>query len=94
MEIYGTEGYIICNGTLGQEETGKMLFLQCKQGDYVAAQNRVSDKPKIYHGKQGNLYLKQIQDFCKIINTGKVNYTYANKAVHVQELVEKFYKEL
>lgn len=93
MEIYGTEGYIICNGTLGQEETGKMLYLQCKQGDYVAAQNRVSDKPKTYNGKKGNLYLKQIQAFCKLINSGKLSYTYANKAVHIQELVEKFYQE-
>lgn len=93
MEIYGTEGYIICNGTLGQEETGKMFYLYAKQGDYVAQQNRTSDKPKTYKGKQGNLYLKQIQDFCKIVQKGKPDYRYANEAVHVQEIVDKFYNK-
>ncbi len=93
MEIYGTEGYIICNGTLGQEETGKMFFLKCKQNDYIAAQNRVADKPKTYKGKNGNLYLKQIKAFCKLIKAEKLNYSNAKKAVHIQELVENFYEQ-
>lgn len=93
MEIYGTEGYVICNGTLGQEETGKMFYLNSKQEDYVAAQSRKADKPKSYTGKKGNLYLKQICDFCEIINSGKTNYYYAEKAVHVQKLVDDFYRQ-
>lgn len=93
MEIYGTKGYIICNGTLGQEEVGKLSYLYSPQGDYVAQQSREINKPVNYSGKKGNLYLKQIKDFCRVIKSGKLDYSYADKAVHVQNIVDKFYKE-
>ena len=91
MEIYGTKGYIICSGTLGQEEVGKLSYLYAPQGDYDAAQSRIQVKPKTYGGKKGNLYLKQIQEFCKIIGKGKADYRYADSAVHIQALVDEFY---
>ena len=91
LEIYGTEGYIICNGTLGQEEVGKMYYLYSPQGDYSAAQNRTTKKPKSYSGKKGNLYLKQINDFCTMLRNDKPDYRCASKAVHVQEIVDRFY---
>lgn len=93
MEIYGTKGYIICSGTLAQEEVGTLSYLYSPQGDYDSAQSRTETKPRKFKGKNGNLYLKQINDFCKQINSGKINYRYAEKAVHVQGLVDRFYKE-
>ena len=91
LEIYGTKGYIICKGTLGQEEVGKMEYLYAPQGDYEAQQSRVVLKPKKYSGKKGNIYLKQIQDFCNLLQKGKLDYKYANRAVQVQEVVDKIY---
>jgi len=40
LEIYGTKGNIICTGTLGQEETGKLSYLYAPQDDYDASQVR------------------------------------------------------
>ena len=93
MEIYGTKGYIICNGTIGQEEVGKLSYLYSPQGDYAAQQSRETFKPEIFFGRRGNLYLKQIKDFCRIIKSGKPDYSQAERAVQVQKLVDKFYKE-
>ena len=92
MELYGTKGYIICHGTLGQEETGKLSYLYSPQGDYVAQQSREIYRAKNYFGAKGNLYLKQIRDFCRIIKSGKVNYDCADRAIHVQQIVDCFYK--
>ncbi len=93
MEIYGSKGYVICKGTLGQEEVGTLSYLYSPQGDYVAQQNRIVEKPKKYKGAKGNLYLKQIQHFCKLLNKGKNEYFYAKRAVQVQQVVDKIYKD-
>lgn len=93
LEVYGTKGYAICNNTLSQEETGKLSYLYAPQGDYEAMQERKIEKPKTYKGRGGNIYLKQLQAFCKLLKTGKLNYSYAKKAVHIQDLVERIYSE-
>ncbi len=91
MELYGTKGYVICKGTLGQEEKGSLAYLYAPQGDYEAQQNRVVSKPKKYYGANSNLYLKQLQDFCKQLRTGKYDYFYAERAVQVQKIVDTLY---
>ncbi len=93
MEIYGTKGYVICKGTLGQQENGTLSFLYSPQGEYVAMQNRTVAKPKKYYGGKGNLYLKQLKDFCRQINSGKLDYFYADRAVQVQCIVDEIYQK-
>ena len=93
LEIYGDKGYIICKGTLGQEEKGDLLHLYSPQGDYVALQSRDTEKPKEYFGEDNNLYLKQVQDFTSAIINKKRDYFYAERAVQVQSVVEKIYNE-
>ena len=93
LEIYGDKGYIICKNTLNQVERGNMLYLYSPQGDYEAQQNRVFDKPKKYYGANGNLYLKEISKFAKLVKSGKPDYYFADRAVQVQKIVDKIYKE-
>ena len=93
LELYGDKGYIQCFGTLAQEEKGLLKHLYSPQGDYSAMQNRVTSEPTTYLGEQGDLYLKQIQDFVKNVKSGKLDYTYTEKAVHVQGIVDKIYNE-
>ena len=93
LELYGDKGYIQCFGTLAQEEKGLLKHLYSPQGDYSAMQNRVTSEPTTYLGEQGDLYLKQIQDFVKMVECGKLDYTYTEKAVHVQGVVDKIYNE-
>ena len=93
MEIYGSKGYIICKGTLGQEEAGTLSYLYSPQGDYVAQQNRTVDKPKKYKGGKANLYLKQVSHFTKLLNKGKNEYKWANRAVQVQKVIDAIYAD-
>ena len=93
LELYGDKGYIQCYGTLSQQENGVLKHLYAPQGDYSAIQNRVVDKPTEYYGEQGDLYLKQIQDFVNTLQSQTTDYTYTENAVHVQGVVDEIYKE-
>lgn len=93
FELYGTKGYINCKGTLGQEENGVMEYLYAPQGDYAAMQERKVLKPKKFKATGKDIYLKQLNEFCKVIAKGKPDYKWAKKAVHIQSLVDRIYKE-
>ncbi len=92
MEIYGTAGSIITEGTLAQEEIGKMKYIYSPQGDYEAQQQRVTGKAVTYRGKGGNMYTKQFAAFGKLILSGKLDYTNAERALRIQELCDQMYK--
>lgn len=93
LELYGSKGYILCKGTLGQEETGTMAHLYAPQGDYSAMQNRTVSEPTLYVGGNADLYEKQIALFVTTIQSGTNDYFYADRAVQVQEIVDKIYQE-
>lgn len=91
LELYGTKGYIVCNGTLAQEEVGTLSHLYAPQGDYEAAQVRVERKPVTYLPDEGDLYLRQIAEFTRILKSGKLDYSFADRAVQVQRVVDDIY---
>ena len=91
LEIYGTSGSIIAEGTLGQEEVGKMKFIYAPQGSYEAAQVRTSTKPKLYSGKRGNIYTKQFQKFNKLLKRKNPDYSSAREAIKIQKLCDEIY---
>ena len=91
LEIYGTKGYMICNNTLAQDDVGTMAYLYAPQGDYAAAQERVVPTPVVYNGEEGNLYTKQVKAFRQIVESGKPDYFYADRAVQVQKVVDMVY---
>ena len=93
IELYGSKGYVICKGTLGQEEVGTLSYLYAPQGDYSAQQNRTVSEPQSFTGGGADLYQKQIEDFCKIVRSGNPDYFYAERAVQVQAVVDKIYNE-
>ncbi len=93
LEIYGDKGYVICKGTLGQLENGRLSHLYAPQGDYSAIQDRKTLQPQEYEGGGEDLYLKQFEDFVENVMSGRPNYKYADRAVHVQETVDRIYQE-
>ena len=93
LELYGSKGYILCKGTLGQEETGTMAHLYAPQGDYSAMQNRMVSEPVTFQGAGSDLYGKQIALFVKAVQSGTPDYFYADRAVQVQQIVDKIYQE-
>ncbi len=92
MEIYGTAGSIITEGTLSQEEGGKLKYIYSPQGDYEAQQQRIIGKPQTFYGKGGNMYTKQFAAFGKLVLSGKPDYTNAERALRIQQLCDEMYK--
>ena len=93
LEFYGTKGYVICKGTLAQAEVGTLSHLYAPQADYEAAQNRTVPTPVEYLGEEGNLYTKQIKAFREQVQSGQLDYFYADRAVQIQKLVDMIYGE-
>ena len=93
VEIYGTAGYIILEGTLSQVESGRMLHLYTPQGEYDASQDRSISEPQSYYPEGEDIYLRQIRDFNRMINSGDLDYTYTEDAVLVQKLVDDVYSD-
>ena len=93
LEVYGSKGYAVCNGTLGQVETGTLRYLYAPQGDYSAMQNRTEAEPKVFLGGGADLYQKQLALFVQTLQSGTPDYFYADRAVQVQQIVDKIYNK-
>ena len=93
IEIYGTAGYIKANGTMSQVEAGRLCHLYSPQGDYDATQGGVTFEPKTYLPEGEDIYLRQIRDFTKRVSSADFEYEYAERALHVQELIDKIYNQ-
>lgn len=93
LELYGSKGYLQAKGTLGQEEAGVLTHLYAPQGDYDAAQTRVTSEPVSYTPEGKNLYEYQIRLFRETVASGTPDYFYAERAVQVQAVVDQVYNE-
>jgi predicted dehydrogenase len=92
LEIYGSKGYIVCKGTLGQEERGTLCYLYAPQGDYSASQSRAElAEPITLTGGGEDLYLKQMLDFRACVEKNAPDYFYAERAVQVQKIIDEIY---
>ena len=70
-----------------------LTHLYAPQGDYDAAQVRTTSEPVSYLPEGKNLYEHQIRLFRETVASGKPDYFYAERAVHVQSVVDKIYAE-
>lgn len=92
VEILGTAGSLIAEGTLGQEEKGSLKYVYAPQGGYEAQQSRSTAEAREYFGEETNIYLKQFDAFDKILDTGVCDYTNADRALKVQSLCDEIYQ--
>lgn len=91
LEIYGTEGSIYAEGTLSQEEKGKLKYIYSPQGKYEAQQSRLVTRAQNYYGKGGNIYTKQFKAFNALVAEGKTDYANARQALKIQKLCDEIY---
>lgn len=94
LEIYGTAGHIVCEGTLNQVEVGTLSYAYAPQDGYEAMQNaKDADRTAVFKGAEEDLYTKQIQEFCRVVRSGKPDYSFAETAVHIGELCDMIYAD-
>ena len=93
LEIYGTKGSILAEGTIGQVEGGKTdVVLSDDTLAYDAKQDRVDVKSLELVVEFGNMYTKEIESFSNSILTGAPVEVPAEDGIQVQNVVEKSYE--
>lgn len=92
LEILGTKGSLIAEGTIGQEDTGVLRCVFSEQGKYDANQVR-KDVQRIEYAAEGvNLYEREISSFTDSIIAGSEVKVPMECAAHVQRSIEAAYK--
>ncbi len=93
LEIYGTKGSIMAEGTISQVEGGDVSILISDDSlAYDAAQNREELVPVKLNVELGNMYTKEVESFGRaILNDTEPEIT-AEDAINVQIIVEQAYK--
>lgn len=92
IEIYGTGGSIVCDGTLAQEEVGTVRVLRSDMKDYDASQSRGEIKAETINVKTGNMYTKEVERFTKAILDNTEVPVPAEEAIFVQKVIEAGYQ--
>jgi len=92
LEIYGTKGSIIADGTLGQEEVGSVKISLAKDAGYDAMQTRGDDSSYVLAPASGNMYTKEIESFSDSLLNDTEPMVKVEDACFVQEITEAAYK--
>ena len=93
LEIYGTRGSILAEGTIGQVEGGKAeVLLSDDSRGYDAAQDRADVAPVELKVKFGNMYAKEIEAFGNAILNNTVPPVSGDDAIQVQKVIEATYR--
>ena len=93
MELYGTEGSLVAEGTIGQLEVGKLKFIHVPEVTLDRPRVPQTVKPKISYGQKKNMYTKQFAAFDKLLLAGKTSYKNAKKSVEIQRLCDRIYAD-
>ncbi len=93
LEIYGTKGSIMADGTISQVEGGNVeVMISDESLEYNAQQDRNDVKPLELKVEFGNMYTKEIESFSNAILNNILPEVTAEDGVFVQKVVESAYK--
>lgn len=92
LEIYGTRGSMLAEGTISQVEGGKLdVVISEDVGGYDAKQDRVDVAPMDIKVQFGNMYTKEIESFSNSILNGTPVSVTLEDAIQVQKVIEAAY---
>ena len=92
LEVMGTGGSLIAEGTVGQEERGTLTCIFSDQKDYNAAQQRKEPERLTFGDPDGNMYTKEIESFSDSILNGTPVEVPMSDAIPLQRAIEAIYK--
>lgn len=94
LELHGTKGSIIGQGTIGQDPTGKMFsIIQAQETGYNANQVRSAEASRVEYNFEGKgLYGQMIEEFSNCILDGKEPPVTLEDGRHSVNLVNAIYK--
>lgn len=93
LEIYGTKGSMLAEGTISQAEGGKLeVMISDDTLLYDAQQDRNNVEPIMVDVVFGNMYTKEIESFSDSILNGTPVEVPAEDAVFVQDVIQSAYR--
>ena len=91
LEIYGTKGSVIADGTLGQEELGRAKVSLVEATGYDVMQSRKGVNCYYLEPASGNMYTKEIESFSHSIQRDVAPLVNIDDAIFVQMITEAAY---
>ena len=92
MEIYGSRGSMLAEGTIGQVEGGTIQVVLTEDSGYDAQQNRNDVTPVEINVEFGNMYTKEIESFGRSVLDGQPIEVPAEDAIQVQKVIYAAYE--
>lgn len=93
LEIYGTKGSMLAEGTISQAEGGKLeVMISDDSLTYDAQQDSNNVEPIKIDVEFGNMYTKEIKSFSNSIINGTPVEVPAEDAVQVQNVIQSAYR--
>jgi len=91
LEIYGTKGSILAEGTISQVDGGNIEILLAEDKGYDAQQERSSADAATFDLEYGNMYTREIESFGRSVLEGTPLESPAEEAIQVQRIIEAAY---
>ena len=89
LEVYGTRGSLLAEGTMSQTEGGRLeAILDSDSLNYDAKQNRADVAPVNITAEFGNMYTKEIEAFGRSVLYGTEVDVPGSDALQVQRVIE------
>ena len=92
LEIYGTKGSLLAEGTISQVAGGKMVAFIQEQEKYDAQQNRKPIKPLNIKAELKDLYQAEVEDFVDAIENKRTPMNSGEEALKDMIVIEAAYK--
>jgi predicted dehydrogenase len=93
LELYGSEGSILAEGTIGQGSQGKMVFYSSPQrSGYEAQQDRDARLGMELHPPPVNTYRAEIEEFSQAILEGRESRLGCGAGLRSQRILEACYE--
>jgi len=91
LEVYGTKGSLLAEGTISQIAGGKMVAYIQEQGEYDAQQDRKPIEPMSIDAELKDLYQAEVEDFIDVIKNKRKPMNSGEEALQNIKIIEAAY---
>ncbi len=93
LEVYGTRGSLMAEGTISQVAGGKMMaYLPLEDKGYDAQQERIGIKPTEVKAELKNMYLAEVEDFIEAVEKNYKPMNSGEEALKNFEIIQAAYR--
>jgi predicted dehydrogenase len=93
LEVYGTRGSLMAEGTISQVAGGRMMaYLQKEGKGYDAQQERIGIRPVEIKAELKNMYLAEVEDFIDAVEKKRMPMNSGKEALRNFQIIQAAYR--